>query len=300
MSEVVGASQRELASGAASQPAAGARPAAGAATTAAAGGALIPRLPVWERYQNLLLGMASVGLFLLAWETVANRGWLDPLFVSSPLRILRAFSGLVGAGDLWVHIRVSLYEFVLGFGLAVLTAVPVGALAGWYRPLFAITNPFIAGLNATPRDALMPLVVIWLGIGIWSKVALVFLGAFFPIAFNMMTALRTLDASLVRMARSFGARDGHIFRTIALPASVPFLIAGLRVGAGRGLVGIVIGELYAATVGVGYLIALYGSTFQTDKLFVGVAVITTLGVALDVLLRRLERRFELWRPRVGA
>lgn len=270
------------------------------ARKAAAASSEVPPLPLWQRYQTLLLGMASVAAFFLIWEAVAASGRIDPLFVSSPSRIARAASGLVRSGDIWPHIRVSLLEFVLGFGLAVLTAVPVGMLAGWYSQVFAVTNPFIAGLNAMPRDALMPLVVIWLGIGIWSKVALVFLGAFFPIAFNMMTALRTLDPSLVKMARSLGANDRQIFLSIALPSSVPFLIAGLRVGAGRGLVGIVIGELYAATVGVGYLIAVFGSTFQTDKLFVGVMIITLLGVGLDFLLRRLERRFELWRPRMGS
>ena len=259
----------------------------------------VPRLPLWGRYQATVLGLVAVAGFAVAWEAVVAAGWVDPLFVSSPSRILRAGATLFGTGQIWPHIRVSIYEFLLGFGLAVATGIPVGMLAGWYSKVFALANPFIAGLNATPRDALMPLVVLWLGIGIWSKVALVFLGAFFPIAFNMMTALRTLDFSLVKMARSFGARDRQIFLTIALPASIPFLIAGLRVGAGRGLVGIVIGELYAATMGVGYLIALFGSTFQTDRLFVAVMIITLLGVSLDVLLRRLERRFELWRPHVG-
>ena len=258
----------------------------------------IPRLSFWDRYKNLLLGSASVLIFLVIWEAIAATGSIDPLFISSPSRIAGAGYQMFRSGDIWPHIRVSLYEFVVGFGLAVVTGVPLGMLAGWYGTVFAFTNPFIAGLNATPRVALMPLVVIWLGIGVWSKVAIVFLGAFFPVVFNMMTALRTLDASLVKAARSFGAKDGQVFRTIAMPASVPFLIAGLRLGAGRGLVGIVIGELYAANVGVGYLIALYGSTFQTDKLFVGVMVITALGILLDVVLRSLERRVELWRPQV--
>ena len=168
--------------------------------------------------------------------------------------------------------------------------------SGWYDKAFAVLNPFIAGLNATPRVALLPLVVIWLGIGIWSKVAIVFLGAVFPIVFNMMTAMRTLDESLLKAARSFGANDSQIFRTLALPSSVPFLISGLRLGAGRGLVGIVIGELYAANIGVGYLIALYGSTFQTSSLFVGILIITSMGIALDVVLRRTEAYFEKWRP----
>jgi ABC-type nitrate/sulfonate/bicarbonate transport system permease component len=242
------------------------------------------------------IALVSVLAFLALWEWATASGHIKPLFISSPSRISAAASKLIGSGEIWPHLRVSLTEFGLGFGLAIAVGVPVGILVGWYRWAFAAANPFISGINATPREALMPLIVIWLGIAIWSKVALVFLGAVFPILFNMMTAMHTLDASLLRVARSFGARDRHIFRTIALPSSLPFLISGLRIGAGRGLVGIVLGELYAANAGIGYLIAVYGSTFQTDKLFVAVMVITTLGISLDVLLRRLERRFEAWRP----
>jgi len=259
----------------------------------------LPPQRFWDRYQHAVIGLASVAGFFVLWQVIAGR-WIEPIFISAPSRIATATVILVRSGELWRHLRVSLYEFGVGFGLAIATGVPVGVLAGWYGRIFAMLNPFIVGLNATPRVALLPLIVIWLGVGIWSKVAIVYLGAVFPIIFNMMTALRTMDATVVRMARSFGASDGRIFRTIALPSSVPFLIAGLRLGSGRGLVGIVVGELYAANVGIGYLIAIFGSTFQTDKLFVGVMIITALGVLLDIVLRRLERRFELWRPRVSA
>lgn len=270
-----------------------------AGTGAPGGEGELPPRGFWDRYQLTVIGALSVGAFVVLWQLVATLRWVDPIFISAPSRVARAFV-LLARGDLWRHVQVSLWEFVLGFGLAVLTGVPLGMVAGWYGRLFAVFNPFIAGLNSTPRVALLPLIVIWMGVGIWSKVAIVYLGAFFPIVFNMMTALRTLDASVVRMARSFGADDRQIFRTIALPSSVPFLIAGLRLGSGRGLVGIVVGELYAANVGIGYLIAIFGSTFQTDRLFVGVMIITGMGVFLDVVLRRLERRFELWRPHTGA
>jgi len=243
--------------------------------------------------------LLSVVGFLGIWQVIAGH-WIDPLFISSPTRIGVAMVALLKTGELWRHLQVSLYEFLSGFGLAIITGVIIGVFAGWYGPVFATLNPFIVGFNATPRVALLPLIVIWLGVGIWSKVAIVYLGAVFPIIFNMMTAMRTMDASLVRMARSFGASDHHIFRTIALPSSVPFLISGLRLGSGRALVGVVVGELYAANVGIGYLIAIYGSTFQTDKLFVGVMIITVLGVVLDIVLRWMERRFELWRPKVGT
>ena len=250
----------------------------------------------WLRSLDSLIAAASILAFLGLWEWVTASGHIKPLFISSPSRIAVAASKMIGSGEIWPHLRVSLSEFGLGFGLAVVAGVPVGILVGWYRWAFAASNPFISGINATPREALMPLIVIWLGIAIWSKVALVFLGAVFPILFNMMTAMHTMDESLLKVAQSFGAKDRQIFRTIALPSSIPFLISGLRIGAGRGLVGIVLGELYAANAGIGYLIAVYGSTFQTDKLFVAVLFITTMGISLDVLLRRLERRFEAWRP----
>ncbi len=242
------------------------------------------------------IAVLSVLVFLALWEWVTASGHIKPLFISSPSRIAVAGSKMLASGEIWPHLRVSLSEFGLGFGLAIVLGVPVGVLVGWYRWAFAATNPFISGINATPREAMMPLIVIWLGIAIWSKVALVFLGAVFPIVFNMMTAMHTLDESLLQVARSFGAKDRQIFRTIALPSSLPFLISGLRIGAGRGLVGIVLGELYAANAGIGYLIAVYGSTFQTDKLFVAVLFITSMGIGLDQILRRLERRFEAWRP----
>jgi NitT/TauT family transport system permease protein len=146
----------------------------------------------------------------------------------------------------------------------------------------------------------LPLIMIWFGIGLMSKIAIVFLGAIFPILVNTITGMRTINADFVKVARSFGASDRQLFLTVALPSSIPLLLTGLRLGLGHALVGIVVGEMYGATHGLGYLIATSGARFQTDKVMVGIILIAAAGVAMTELLRLIERRYEGWRPNVGG
>jgi len=167
---------------------------------------------------------------------------------------------------------------------------------GWYRRFNAVLDPFVSALYATPRIALLPLLMIWFGIGFASKMAIVFLGAVFPIVVNTITGVRTLDADFVKVARSFGGNDRQLFVTVALPSSVPLLLSGLRLGLGHALIGIVVGEMYGATSGIGYLITVSGARFQTDKVMVGIIIIALAGILLTGLLRAIERRFERWRP----
>jgi NitT/TauT family transport system permease protein len=196
----------------------------------------------------------------------------------------------------YAHLEVSAEEFFSGFALAIVIGVPLGIAMGWYSRVDAVLQPFVSALYATPRIALLPLVIIWFGIGIASKVAIVFLGAIFPILVNMITGVRTVEADFVKVARSFGATDRQMFLTVVLPSAVPMLLTGLRLGLGHALVGIVVGEMYGATQGLGYLIAVAGARFQTDRVMVGIILIAGLGVALTELLRAIERRFERWRP----
>lgn len=265
-------------------------PGAGAAAGRAAG---------WPG-ERALLGTLSVLLALAAWEAAGRLRLVDPLFISSPSRIAAAGIELFASGGLWNDLRVSGVEFLVGFALSVLVGIPLGLVMGWYRRVAYVLDPFVNAFYATPRVALLPLVVIWVGIGIWSKIAIVFLGAVFPVLLSTYSGVRTTDARLLRAARSFGADDLQIFRTLILPGSVPFIITGLRLGVGRALIGVVVGELYAATAGIGFLISVAGNSFQTDKVFVGVFLIAVVGIASMELLARLERRFERWRPAVGA
>ena len=255
-----------------------------------------PPSSYWMRNENWLLGTISMAIFLAVWEFAVALAWVNPLFTSSPSRIIRTGYQLFTDGTIFHDLQVSGLEFLLGYGLAVLIGVPLGILMGWYSRLNAVLDPFVSALYATPRIALLPLVMIWFGIGLGSKVAIVFLGAVFPILVSTITGMRTLDADFVKVARSFSASDREIFRTVALPSSVPLLLTGLRLGLGHALVGIVVGEMYGATAGLGFLISVSGARFQTDKVMVGIILIAAAGIALTELLRLIERRFERWRP----
>jgi NitT/TauT family transport system permease protein len=250
----------------------------------------------WQRHENKLLGTISMVGFLAFWECAVALGLVNPLFTSSPSRIALAGYEMFVDGSIYEHLEVSAHEFVVGYGLAIVIGVPLGILMGWYSRLNAVLEPFVSALYAMPRIALLPLILIWLGIGIASKIAIVFLGAIFPILVNTITGVRTVEADFVKAARSFSANDRQVFLTVVLPSSVPMLLAGLRLGLGHALVGIVVGEMYGATKGLGFLIATAGARFQTDKVMVGIILIASAGVALTELLRLIERRFERWRP----
>ena len=251
--------------------------------------------------EKKILGTISVSLFLIAWELVGNTFQLiNPMFMSAPSLIWKAAAQLFGSGEIWNNLRVSGIELLGGYLLAAIFAVPFGIMAGWYKRMSAIFDPFISAMNATPRVALLPLVIIWLGIGILSKVGIIFLGAVFPILINTRDGVKTSPQNLLIAARSFGASEWMVFKTVVLPSTVPFILTGLRLGVGRAIVGVMVGELYAATAGIGFMITVAGATFQTDKVFVGVLIFALTGMSSMELLTRVERRFDKWRPKVGA
>src|SRR6516165_595297 len=253
-----------------------------------------------RRHERTLIGIGSVLVFLIVWQGVASARLAPPLFLPGPLDIVDAFVVLFAQGEIWNDIWVSGQEVVYGYGLAVLIALPLGLLMGWYRRLNYALDPFVSFFYSTPRVALLPLLIVWFGIGIWSKIAVVFLGSFFPIVINTIAAVRNLDAGLIKTSRSFGATDAQIFRTLALPGSVPFILAGLRLGVGHALIGVVVGELVAAQAGVGLMMAKAGATFQTSKVFAGLFIVAGTGIILTGILQRIERRFQAWKPRTDS
>ena len=266
--------------------------------------------------ERAVLGVAGVLVALVVWEGLTRGWWADllapllgpaaerfrikPIFLSSPSAVAAAaYRMFLVTGEIWNDLRVSAFEYVLGLLLAILVGVPLGLAAGWYRRFAWAVEPFLAALNATPQVAFLPLIILWVGIDLRAKIVVVFLLSVLPIAINALAGVRTLDARLLRVARSFGSSEWALFRSIIVPSAVPFLLSGLRLGVGRAMIGIVVGELYAATAGVGFMIHVAGSSFQTDRVFVGVIVIALAGLALAELLRRIERRVEAWRPSVA-
>jgi ABC-type nitrate/sulfonate/bicarbonate transport system permease component len=255
-----------------------------------------PKVSLWRRSENFLLGTGAVIAFLLFWEISVLSGWANPLFTSSPSRIFAAGFEMFADGSIYPDLAVSGEEFALGYGLAVIVGVPVGILMGWYSRLNAVLDPFVNALYATPRIALMPLIIIWFGVDLSAKIAIIFLSTVFPILVNTMTGVRTMERDFVKVARSFGASDGQLFLTVALPSSVPNLLTGLRLGLGHALIGIVVGEMYGASAGIGFMMQSAGATFQTDKVMVGIIIIAAAGMAMTQVLKMIEKRFDVWRP----
>ncbi len=251
--------------------------------------------------EKKILGAVAVVVFLSVWELMGGvLQVVNPMFMSAPSLIGKAAVQLFESGEIWNDLRVSGLEFFWGYVLSVIVAVPFGIAVGWYKRMSYIFDPFINAMNATPRVALLPLVIIWLGIGIISKVGIIFLGAVFPILINTRDGVKTTPYNLLNAARSFGASQWQVFRSVVLPSTVPFILTGLRLGVGRALIGVMVGELYAATAGIGFMITVAGATFQTDKVFVGVLIFATSGMIAMELLTKLEARFSKWRPKVGA
>jgi len=251
--------------------------------------------------EKKILGTSAVLIFLTAWELVGNTFQLiNPMFMSAPSLVWKAGVQLFASGEIWNDLRVSGIEFAWGYFLSAAFGVPFGIACGWYKRFAYTFDPFINAMNATPRVALLPLVIIWLGIGILSKVGIIFLGAVFPIMINARDGVKTTPYSLLTAAKSFGASEWQIFRSVVLPSTVPFILTGLRLGVGRALIGVMVGELYAATAGIGFMITVAGATFQTDKVFVGILVFATTGMFCMELLNKLEVKFDTWRPKVGA
>jgi NitT/TauT family transport system permease protein len=248
----------------------------------------------------MLIGGLAIVIFIIAWQVVAAKRIVSQLFLPGPSDIGAAFGDYLAKGQIWNDMWTSGQELILGFGLAILIGLPLGMLIGWYRRLSYAVDPFIMFFNSVPRVALTPLFIIWFGIGINSKIAIVFLGAVFAILINTAAAARNLDTSLVRAARSFGASDTQLFRTVILPGSVPFILSGLRLGLAHALTGVVVAELVAAQAGVGLMMATAGQTFQTPKVFVGLVIVAGAGLLMTLALSRIERRFQSWRPQPQA
>jgi NitT/TauT family transport system permease protein len=259
--------------------------------------------------EQKILGAVAVILFLTLWEFMGGALSaynpvsflrINPMFMSAPSLIWKAALELFGSGEIYNDLYVSGIEFFWGYVLSVVVAIPFGIGMGWYKKMAYVFDPFVNAMNATPRVALLPLVIIWLGIGIPSKVGIIFLGAVFPMLINARDGVKTTPQNLLNAAKSFGASEWQVFRSVVFPSTVPFILTGLRLGVGRALVGVLVGELYAATAGIGFMITVAGATFQTDKVFVGILIFATSGVVLTTILDRTERRFDKWRPKVGS
>jgi ABC-type nitrate/sulfonate/bicarbonate transport system permease component len=250
---------------------------------------------IWRNYHAAIRGTYSVILALIAWELVGRYLVTSKLMFAPLSAVLAEFVKLWGTGELERDMLASFTALACGFAVAGLVGVAIGSLIGISDAVGEHLDPLINALYATPLVALSPILILSLGIGPASKVAVVFMLAVFPILINTTVGIKSADESLIEAARSFAATRLDIFLRVLLPSALPFIVAGLRLGVGRGLVGIFIGELFGAREGLGYLISMSGQTFDIPGMFVGVLVLAISGVVCVALFEYIERRIAPWR-----
>ena len=243
----------------------------------------------------VVLGIASFAVILLAWESVVRLGWVNPFFVSQPSAVAASLSRAARSGELGHNLAVSFREFAIGYGLSVVVGILAGALAGRFRTLEYALDPFLWFLYSAPLIAFYPIFVLWFGLGVPTVIALTFLLSVPQIAASTLNGIQNVHPGLIRAARSLGAAEGDLLWKVVLPASVPVIIAGLRLGIGRALMGVVVGELFGATAGLGYSISYYGALLKTTDMIASLVVIVVLGVLCTQGLSALEARFDSWR-----
>ena len=247
---------------------------------------------LYRRYANA--GLMSILGGLLLWELVSRFLIDNALFLAAPSQIAVAIYNLAVTGQLWHHIAVSGIEFVVGYVIASALGIPLGLAMASSLTVKQACQPWVSGLYATPTVALAPLFILWFGIGIWSKVLVIIFLVMFPVTINTEAGLRTTSDRLIEMLRSFGATPRQIFFKVSLPSALPFLLAGLKIGIGRGLIGVVVAELFGSRAGLGRLISQSSDAFNMPELFAGVVVLAAAGIVMTAGFGWLETRLVPW------
>ena len=251
----------------------------------------------WYRgNERTVLSVAGVVTFFFAWQVGSDAGAIDRFFFSSPVAILAAGVNEVQLPRFWDDAKISALELTVGSLAAVVLAVPLGIGIGWYRRVSLTFDPWLNFFNALPRVALVPLVVLWAGLGAEMKTVIVFLGGFFSIILPTVEGVRTVDRQFLDVARSFRARERLIFTSLVIPATLPFIVTGIRIAVGRVLAGVIIAEFYAQTQGLGVMIARAEASLQSDRMLFGVLIFTLLGIVLTEGVGYAERYLQRWRP----
>ena len=243
--------------------------------------------------QIFWIRIVSIVATLSVWEWY-GRG-VNPIFFSYPTAVVRAVPEMVRSGELQEAIVESLQPFSVGWVTAIVLGITIGLLMGRYRAVEGLLDSQVTALYSTPTVALIPLFILWLGLGFQAKVAIIFLSGFFPVTVNTFGGVKSVTSDLIDIGRVERAREDQIFRKIIIPSSLPFILTGVRLSVGRAVVGMVVAELFTAISGLGGSIEFYGSTYQMDRLLVSVIILALLGILLTQAVRLLENRLMPWR-----
>jgi ABC-type nitrate/sulfonate/bicarbonate transport system permease component len=243
--------------------------------------------------QRLQVRLLSIFVLFIAWEYFGRR--VNPILFTYPTAIGRAFIGLVASGELQSYMKESLLVLLYASILALVVGVFLGVVMGRFSIVDWATDIYISALYSMPMVAMVPLIVLWFGFKVPAKVIIVFLFMVFPILLNTYQGVKDVDRNLQEVARSFCSTEGQLWRHLIIPSAIPFIVVGVRLAIGRGLVGMIVAEFYTSVTGLGYMIVRYANAFETDKLFVPIVVVMVLGVGLMGLAKWVEGRIAPWR-----
>ena len=241
---------------------------------------------------NLGIRLVSLAIALSLWQVVGGR--VDPVLFTTPSKVVVAGYQMIISGELWNYLWPSLIVLGIGLSLAAVSGIGIGLLLARYWVVDVALTVYITFLYSIPSVALVPLIVLWAGFEITAKVIILFMFAFFPMVINTYQGVKSVDPKLLEVGRAFRCSESQLWANIVLPAALPFIVTGLRLAVGRGLIGMVLADLYTAISGIGYLIVRTASTYQVDKMFVPIVTLGLLGVTLTAILRLLERWVAPW------
>jgi NitT/TauT family transport system permease protein len=241
------------------------------------------------------LSLSSFLLIFILWEIVSRMQWIPPLFLPAPSEILSEAWTMLSTGLIFKHVVASLSRILWGFSIACLAGVGVGVVIGFFSIPEAIGNPLIAATFPIPKIAVLPLLILWLGIGEPSKVAVIALGVFFPMVINVYTGVKNVDPLLIKAALSLGSNRARIIRKVILPSILPMIFAGMKLGIGIALLLVVAAEMVAADAGIGFMIVTAADLMETKKLMAGLILLSLLGLFFNWLFQKLEHVFIPWK-----
>ena len=241
----------------------------------------------------LVVKLVTLVIVLGGWEIAGN--YVNPLFLSSPSAIAVAFYELAASGELLAAILTSLLGFGLGVFFAIVVGISLGVAMGRIRMVEYVLEPYVNALYSTPSIALIPLFILWFGVGLTSKAIIIFTLSVFIVVINTFTGVKNLSQSVIDIGAAFGASERQIFWKVVLPAALPFIMTGLRLAVGRAILAMIVAEFFTSIAGLGGMIVKYGNFFQTAKMFVPIIVVSLLGVGFVELIKYIERKLAPWK-----
>ena len=256
---------------------------------------VVSRMSSWQKSYPNWVSVVSILCLLAIWELICQSGVVSSLFLPAPTAIISALLQMIADGEIGVSLAASLYRILAGFFIGSLVGLTVGLVTGTSALMDKIGTPIVNSIYPIPKIALLPLFILWLGIGELSKVTIIALGVFFPVAMNTYSGVKNVDTLLLKVAASFNASWWMTMKSVVLPNALPMIFAGLRLAAGTSLLLLVAAEMIAAQVGIGALILHYGDLMITDRLMAGVIVLSLLGLVFNLILQFLERKAIPWK-----